>query len=80
MYIYIWIYVDPVSTQWHNGGGVMIAASNLDDAREQWKAYSRDEGLGSSGAVSGMPDRMYRLDPLSSYVKEVLVFEDAGCC
>ena len=29
MYLYIWDYVAPVSTRYHNGGGVMILASTL---------------------------------------------------
>ena len=78
MNIYIWNYTSPVSTEYHDGGGLLIVADSLEDARDQWSKYAADQDLSDEEAVLSDPDHVF---PTSQDAEpQVMVFLDAGCC
>ena len=76
MNIYIWDYTSPVSTEYHDAGGLLIVAESLTAARHQWSKYAADWDIGE--AVLSDPDHTF---PTSQDAEpQVMVFVDAGCC
>lgn len=85
---YLWDYTGPVSDDWHNSGGLLIIAPNLETAREAWAQYAKDKKLGDATATDRAPDvEMRGIQTL--WIPEgqdqvgdafVFVFPDAGCC
>lgn len=70
--LYIWEDVDPISSNYHDGGGLAIIAANLDRARELWA----EQGYGD-GATKGAPDHAFTVGKAD---ERVIRFPDAGCC
>lgn len=70
MSIYVWEVAAGVTGNYHNGGGVVVVAPDLESARallpEDCSARTED------------PDAIYSVngDPVS----QVFLFPDAGCC
>ena len=82
MKIFVWEGTRPVSNNYHDGGGLLIIAANLDRARELWSEYvdnlSEWEKFEGKGATDKEPDRVYFTEPDTE--ETVLVFPDSGCC
>lgn len=76
MNAYLWSYTSPVSLNWHEGGAVLIIADNINVARRLWNLH--EEHGNDHTALTGHPDRIWNVSDNSQ--REVLVFEDAGCC
>jgi hypothetical protein len=77
--VYIWHNLERVTDNYHRGGGVVVIAASLDDARAAFLAhyqrcYETDEG---SDIETSKPDAVY---PCESDETKVFVFPDAGCC
>ncbi len=74
MKLFIWNSVDQVSSSYHDGGGLLVAARSLDEAREKVK-----ENLSQGcGALKDEPDHI--VDIVNSESDLFCVFPDAGCC
>ena len=83
MKIFIWKDTDPVSANYHDGGGLLIIASDLIRAREVWSEYvdkltSVWEKFEDKSATDADPDHVYFTEPDTE--ETVLVFPDSGCC
>lgn len=77
MKIFIWSYVGGLTSNYHDGGGLMVAAPSLEAAR----VLMRDNANipSACGAYHDAPTHAWDLtdDALES---TVLSFPDAGCC
>lgn len=68
MKIYIWEYVKHLTDNWHHGGGCVVIAKNLEEARQ--KLPEKCE------AQTTEPDFTKDIDA----EEMVFIFPDAGCC
>lgn len=88
MKIYIYKDVSPVSTSWHDGGGVIITTDRT--PQEAWTQYwddviikNRDDSfykekyIEIQKSVLGDADKVYETN---ANEEQVIIFEDAGCC
>lgn len=73
MKLFIWQYVDHVSSRYHDGGGLVVAALSLDEARKKVQ-----DALPECGALKDEPDHV--VDIVSAESDMFLVFPNAGCC
>ena len=74
--LFIWLDVEDLTTNYHSGGGLVIAASSEAEARELFAARASE---GCHIAADELPDYVL---PLAAGVDPppVLTFPDAGCC
>lgn len=73
MKTYVWEYVGGLTTNWHNGGALLIITDG--DPQDEWKQYrSNQEDL-----TEELPEPSFSYDCTAPF-KGVWVFEDAGCC
>ena len=75
MRMFVWEYVNRITCNWHDGGGVLVIAGDLDRAREL---------LLTQGGVYDDSD-VLTLDPdfsasVETQDEKVFIFPDAGCC
>lgn len=78
MNVYIWENTGPVSTAYHDGGGLLIVAATLEDARSAWLESEAAAGLANpEAAIQGAPD--WKLKDTTS-APMILTFPDVGCC
>lgn len=86
MRTYIWKYLDRISNQWHNGGGLVIITGHNPDY--DWKSYKSQmvenaeykwekEDWEKLRDDLPEPDFVYECE---SIAPKVLVFGDNGCC
>ena len=73
MNAYIWYNTGPISGNYHDGGGLLIVAPDIDRARELWQ-----EDFGGIAADDD-PDLTLRLADPDEF-ERVVTFPDAGCC
>ena len=76
--LYVFENVAPVSSAYHDGGGLVIVTSG--DPIVAWRgsdSYSRGE-YGKEEADLSNPDMVY--DVADDAPDAVIVFPDAGCC
>ena len=74
MRVFIWNSVSNLTTNWHDGGGLVVVAHDLDDARKRISEDGRD----ACEAMTKGPDVVYEvIEPAEA---AVFVFPDAGCC
>lgn len=73
MHLYIWQYVDGVSSSYHSGGGLAVIAKSLEQARD----FILDK-LPGCGAQTIEPDACLELR--QDHEPDLWVFPDAGCC
>lgn len=87
MKIFVWENVDPITTSWHSGGSVLVAAPDVEAARTLWKEYVKEEI--HHMVMVGIPEEYFVVldgDPnhifpsTDEMLPIVLVFPDAGCC
>ena len=82
MHVFIWTYVDPITSSWHSGGGVLIVAESLEAAKVIWldsedaKSVTRNGGDPATVLVDA-PDHTL---PTGSTEPLLVLFPDAGCC
>ena len=76
MKLFIWERVDHVTDRWHDDGGIVVVAADLDKAREEMHAHAIPVDC-----------EAYRIDPDCVYQVAdtdepgvVAVFPNAGCC
>lgn len=74
MRLFVWKYVGQCTDNYHNGGGVLVIASDLDAARDLIRTR-RDIPV-ECEAYSEAPDE----DRECEAPETVIVFQDAGCC
>jgi hypothetical protein len=67
MEMYIWYSLEGLTDNWHDGGGLMIVASSLEEA---WETNESCKGK--------QPDLVYRL--LGDPEENEIIFPNAGCC
>lgn len=76
---FIWHNTHPVTDEYHDGGGLLIVAEDLEKARQAW----RDEVEGGQSYTPIKPTATDK-DPDHAWTVEadptVLVFPDSGCC
>ena len=70
--VYVWEYLDGITDNWHHGGGALVVAESLDDA----KAALIEES--SLSEVTDPPDFVGEL--VDDFPLQVMLFPDAGCC
>ena len=75
MKVFIWERVEICTDRYHSGGGVVVIAKDLKEAREI--ANSVD---GCSIHDDEKPDSVYGLLDSSRAVPRAIIFPDAGCC
>lgn len=74
MRLFIWKFVNNCTSNYHNGGGVLVVAPDLDAARVWIK--TRDDIPVECGAHQKAPD----IERECEGPELVIVFQDAGCC
>jgi hypothetical protein len=83
MNVYIWLYVEAATNNYHDGGGIVCVDESLESARaaiaeatprEEW---GKENQPSECEAMVSPPDYIL---PTSSLDPLVLVFPDAGCC
>ena len=72
---FVWEYVDGITSNYHDGGGVLVIAENLVAARE---------ALGKEGGVKPTSE-VFTQEPSWCFgvvesEPKVFIFADAGCC
>lgn len=89
MNLYMWNYVYPVSTSFHNGGAVMIVAPSIERARALWvEKVPETFGLNYQARLDGdpnttldeEPDKVFPLDPSVEHPESLTIYPDEGCC
>ena len=68
MKMFVWEYVNGLTSNYHDGGGALVIADNLESARKL---------LGNSEANTQMPNFSASVE---SNENRVFIFPDAGCC
>ena len=73
--MFVWEYVGGLTNNWHDGGGTVVIADNLEVARQLLK--------GTPGVSEG--SEVFTQEPsyMASVVADedkVFIFQDAGCC
>ena len=71
---YVWKYQNPITTEWHSGGGLMIITNG--SYQELWNKYFHDNGL-EGLATLDEPDFVWNVDATE---ERIIVFPDVGCC
>jgi hypothetical protein len=89
MKLYIWEDVSHVSSSWHDEGGVVVIAEDLDAARSKVRDYCAqflpEEGE-ERGVLLATVDADLAKDPGAALVVDpateprLWVFPNAGCC
>ena len=67
MKLFIWESLDGLTDSYHDGGGLVVVAEDLD------KAKTMNEAIGDN-----LPDKVYDLKGKNE--EAVYVFPDSGCC
>lgn len=89
MNLYMWTYVSPVTTSYHNGGAVMIVAPSIERARALWaekvpENFNEDYEDPDMGdpytALEDPADNIFPLDPSIEHFEDLMIFRDEGCC
>jgi hypothetical protein len=83
MQLFIWQCVSNLTNRYHDGGGLVIVAQNLDAARELLRQTDgvlteRIGDIDRCCAFDIAPNVVYELHPDTT--PSVRVFPDAGCC
>ena len=73
MNIYIWEYVEGLTENYHDGGGLLIVDESLEAAREQFKIAYPDQ---QCECLTSGPDHIWPTEADSICIR----FRDAGCC
>jgi hypothetical protein len=73
MHLFVWENVSLITTSWHDGGGLLVIAPSLDQAREiiRKKCPEGCEALTAEPALTCQVDH---------YESLLMLFPDAGCC
>ena len=77
MNLFIWNEIDHVSNNYHNHGGLVVVAKDLDQAIEAIK--QSPEIPDNCGALTTAPIAMFALESTWD-ITSVYVFPNAGCC
>ncbi len=72
--MFVWEVVDGLTSNYHDGGGVMVIADNLDVARQLLKENVTSN---KSEVFTREPDYS---TSVGSEEDKVFIFPDAGCC
>jgi hypothetical protein len=81
---YVWEYVSEITTNWHNGGGLLIITDG--DPQIKWNEYRQEqldnEEYNADSLRTDLPEPslVYACDFDSGSLFSVMVFPDAGCC
>jgi len=82
MKIFIWKYVNGLTNNWHDGGGVAVVAQDLEAARKalvEGGVHTKPKGDHEAcDALTKDPDASYQLADTEE--PRVFYFPDAGCC
>lgn len=73
MRMFVWEYVDGVTPNYHDGGGVVVIAEDVERAR---KLLLEDGGVQRS-EFTDEPDYS---TSVGTRKEKVFIFPDAGCC
>lgn len=80
MNLYVWNYLNEMSSNYHSEGGVVVIAETVEQARELFlKDYSpnSDNKTGQSDIITTEPTLVCGVDATEPHVFE---FPNAGCC
>jgi len=72
--IFIWERVDEATCNYHDEGGIVVVADDLDDARRTLVGQVPE----NCGAFNEEPTRAFDLN--GNHDRYTFVFPDAGCC
>lgn len=81
MRIFVWEYIGPVSSSWHNSGGVLVIAESIDRAKTLVDELRLSNGITPKDLASdplGEPELQAEL--VGDHEERIMVFPDAGCC
>jgi hypothetical protein len=78
---YVYDYVSGLTTNWHNGGGLLIITDG--DPQDAWKEFRQEhidhEEYGADSLIIELPEPTLVYN-CSGVEKQIFIFEDAGCC
>ena len=77
MKVFVWNYVSRLTDNYHDGGGLVICASSLEDARSAWQQQACSETKNCT-MMTVEPDHVVECDPDSAPF--ISIHQDAGCC
>lgn len=84
MKTYVWEYVGGITTNWHDGGGLLIITDG--NPQDKWNEYRQEQIDNEEYSADSLrtdlpePSLVYACDFDSSSLFSVMVFPDAGCC
>jgi hypothetical protein len=84
--IYIFPYIDPITENWHSGGGLVIVARDLEQAQALVNANAAERGIGAVALQNEEKEDDNERIEMVTYPLEgkhearLFVFQDAGCC
>lgn len=76
MKLFIWNNVDPITSNWHSGGGIAVIAETLERAREIINEKTHDLEHAPCSALTDEPDLVRECEG----PEIIMLFQDAGCC
>jgi hypothetical protein len=71
--IFVWVFVDKLTDNWHSGGGLVVVAEDEAAARASLLV---DNAVDLSADKA--PDHVYELAGVAE--PKFFIFPDAGCC
>lgn len=80
MKVFVWKYLDHLTSSYHSGGGLVVFADSLERAREiavkagEWKGYPEKKPCVQ---VEAEPDDVREV---AGGEEAVYIMPDAGCC
>lgn len=75
---FIWEYVDGLTGNYHDGGGAIVFAPDLDCARSALRAF--EDVKDDCEAFTKDPTHVIDVSMPDRAMPSVIVFPDAGCC
>lgn len=72
--MFVWENVSDLTCNYHDGGGVVVIADNMEVARELLEKHGARKGC---EAFTGNPDYSASVEADED---KVFIFPDAGCC
>lgn len=78
MKLYLWHYVDGVTANYHNEGGVVIVTDR--SYADVWAEYVQEHDNSYGDLTKQLPEPDMVLDIAGHADEDAIVFPDAGCC
>ena len=76
--VYVWDYVSGLTTHWHDGGGLLILAADMDRAKELFQIEASKEHTYLLRFPEDAPTSSWEVS--DNEEDAIFVFPDSGCC